>query len=111
MAGKNVMELFDLSGKTAIVTGGGRGLGRALLSELIARCERLGVHQMIAVIGDSANEASIGLHAALGFRMVGVLERVGFKQGRWVDSVIMQRALGGDGLPDPASPGILGGRS
>ena len=70
-----------------------RGVGRALLAELIARCERLDLNQMIAVIGDSANAASIGLHAALGFRMVGVLASVGFKHGRWVDSVLMQRAL------------------
>ncbi|RPI46971.1 MAG: N-acetyltransferase family protein [Betaproteobacteria bacterium] len=70
-----------------------RGVGRALLAELIARCERLDLNQIIAVIGDSANAASIGLHAALGFRMVGVLQDVGFKHGRWVDSVLMQRAL------------------
>ncbi len=70
-----------------------RGIGRALLSELIARCEKLDVHQMIAVIGDSENRASIGLHAALGFRTVGVLQSVGFKHGRWVDSVLMQRTL------------------
>lgn len=71
-----------------------RGIGRALLSELIQRCQRLGLRQMIAVIGDSGNQASIGLHAALGFEAVGVLRSVGFKHGRWVDSVIMQRALG-----------------
>jgi len=70
-----------------------RGVGRALLAELIARCQRLELNQIIAVIGDSANAASIGLHAALGFRMVGVLQDVGFKHGRWVDSVLMQRAL------------------
>ena len=76
-----------------------RGLGRALLAELIARCERLGLRQIVAVIGDSGNAASIGLHAALGFRMVGVLENVGFKHGRWVDSVLMQRSMGA-GLPE-----------
>ena len=70
-----------------------RGLGRALLAELIARCERLGLRQIVAVIGDSGNAASIGLHAALGFRMVGVLKDVGFKHGRWVDSVLMQREI------------------
>ncbi len=74
-----------------------RGVGRALLSELVARCQRLGLREMVAVIGDSGNAASIGLHAALGFRMVGVLEAVGFKHGRWVDSVIMQRRLGDGG--------------
>ncbi len=71
----------------------GQGLGKALLSELIRRCERLELTQMIAVIGDSANAGSIGLHAALGFKHVGLLSAVGFKHGRWVDSVIMQRAL------------------
>jgi L-amino acid N-acyltransferase YncA len=72
----------------------GRGAGRALLAELIARCESLGLKQMIAVIGDSANAASIGVHAAMGFVRAGALNAVGFKHGRWVDSVIMQRALG-----------------
>ena len=80
-----------------------RGLGRALLSELVARCERLGLRQIVAVIGDSANAASIGLHGALGFRMVGVLTNIGFKHGRWVDSVLMQRSLGGGGTPPSAT--------
>lgn len=70
-----------------------RGIGRALLAELVARCERLEIHQIIAVIGDSANHASIGLHAACGFKQVGLLPEVGFKFGRWVDSVLMQRAM------------------
>lgn len=70
-----------------------RGIGRALLLELIRRCEHLDVHQIIAVIGDSANHASIGLHAACGFKPVGLLPEVGFKFGRWVDSVLMQRAM------------------
>ena len=73
---------------------GGRGIGRRLLEELIRRCEAGPWKQMVAVIGDSGNEASIGLHRALGFRVVGTLEAVGFKFGRWVDSVLMQRALG-----------------
>jgi L-amino acid N-acyltransferase YncA len=73
------------------------GLGRALLSELIARCERGDWRQMIAVIGDSAHVASVALHASLGFRNVGTLEAVGFKFGRWLDSVLMQRALGPGG--------------
>ena len=72
----------------------GRGVGRALLAELIARCEAGPWQQMVAVIGDSANHPSIRLHERHGFRMVGVLERVGFKFGRWVDSVLMQRSLG-----------------
>jgi len=78
----------------------GRGIGRLLLAELIRRCEALGYRQMIAVIGDSANEASIGVHAAAGFLRVGTLRSSGFKFGRWVDSVLMQRPLGpGDGTP------------
>ena len=72
----------------------GRGIGRALLTELIERCSRGPWRQMVAVIGDSANHASIELHRKLGFREVGNLEAVGFKFGRWVDSVLMQRALG-----------------
>ena len=72
----------------------GRGVGSALLGELIRRCEALGYRQLIAVIGDSAHAASIGLHASLGFLRVGTLRSVGFKFGRWVDSVIMQRSLG-----------------
>ena len=78
------------------------GIGRALLAELIARCERGDWRQMIAVIGDSAHAASIGLHASLGFRHVGTLEAVGFKFGRWLDSVLMQRALGSTALPPAA---------
>ena len=75
------------------------GIGRALLSALVTRCREGEWQQMIAVIGDSGNAASIGLHAALGFRHVGTLRAVGFKFGRWVDSVFMQRALGpGDSL-------------
>ena len=72
----------------------GRGIGKLLLGELIRRCEGLGYRQMIAVIGDSANAASINLHASAGFLRVGMLRSVGFKFGRWVDSVIMQRPLG-----------------
>jgi phosphinothricin acetyltransferase len=78
----------------------GRGVGKAILAELITRCEVLGYRQIIAVIGDSANAASIGLHASQGFLRVGTLRSVGFKLGRWVDSVFMQRPLGaGDGVP------------
>jgi phosphinothricin acetyltransferase len=71
-----------------------RGVGRALLDRLIAESERRGYRQMIAVIGDSAQTASIALHRAAGFRFVGNIENVGFKFGRWLDTVIMQRALG-----------------
>ncbi len=71
-----------------------RGIGRALLTRLIERCETLGYRQMVAVIGDSGNLASIRLHEATGFARIGVQPAVGFKHGRWVDSVLMQRALG-----------------
>ncbi|HEX6958044.1 MAG TPA: GNAT family N-acetyltransferase [Ferrovibrio sp.] len=71
-----------------------RGIGRALLGDLLARSAALGYRQMVAVIGDTANLGSVGLHAALGFRVVGTLPSVGFKFGRWVDSVFMQRPLG-----------------
>jgi L-amino acid N-acyltransferase YncA len=71
-----------------------RGVGRALLDRLIADSEARGFRQMIAVIGDSAQVASIELHRAAGFRLIGAIESVGFKFGRWLDSVLMQRALG-----------------
>lgn len=77
-----------------------RGIGKALLARLIADCEALGYRQIVAVIGDSANTSSIALHAGLGFVRTGTLRSVGYKFGRWVDSVFMQRPLGpGDGLP------------
>jgi phosphinothricin acetyltransferase len=72
----------------------GRGVGRALLAELAARCQAAGARQMLAVIGDSANQGSIGLHRALGFERCGLLQAVGWKFGRWLDVVLMQRALG-----------------
>ena len=72
---------------------GGRGIGAALLEALLERCRAGPWKQMVAVIGDSGNHPSINLHRRLGFRMVGTLESVGFKFGRWVDSVLMQRAL------------------
>ena len=79
---------------------GGRGLGGALLAELIARCEVGPWRWLVAVIGDSANAASIALHRRCGFESVGTLRSVGFKFGRWVDTPIMQRALGpGDSSP------------
>jgi phosphinothricin acetyltransferase len=82
----------------------GRGIGRALLEVLIEACTVAGYRQLIAVIGDSGNAGSIGLHAACGFVRTGLLPGVGFKFGRWVDSVLMQRDLGaGDRtLPDGA---------
>lgn len=76
----------------------GKGIGKAVLKELIARCEALNYRQIIAVIGDSANAGSIRLHASLGFVRAGLLRSSGFKFGRWVDSVYMQLPLGqGDG--------------
>lgn len=78
----------------------GRGIGRALLQRLIAEAEARGFRQMVAVIGDSANAASIRLHESLGFRHVGTLRSVGWKHQRWLDTVLMQRALGaGDDAP------------
>jgi L-amino acid N-acyltransferase YncA len=71
-----------------------QGIGRALLEKLIAESEARDFRQMVAVIGDSAQTASIELHRAAGFRLVGNIENVGFKFGRWLDSIIMQRALG-----------------
>ena len=78
-----------------------RGIGRLLLARLIADAETLGFRQMIGVIGDSANAASIALHAACGFRLLGTLQSVGFKHGRWLDAVLMQRPLGSADLTAP----------
>jgi phosphinothricin acetyltransferase len=76
----------------------GKGIGKAVLGDLIMRCEALNYRQIIAVIGDSANAASIAVHASLGFVRAGNLRSTGYKFGRWVDSVLMQRPLGsGDG--------------
>jgi phosphinothricin acetyltransferase len=78
----------------------GRGIGRRLLAEVIAHAEALGMRQMIAVIGDSANLGSIRLHERLGFAHAGVFAAVGWKRERWLDSVLMQRSLGpGAGRP------------
>ncbi len=71
-----------------------RGIGRALLDRLVAESEARGYRQMVAVIGNSAQAASIALHRAAGFRMVGTLAAVGHKFGRWIDTVLMQRPLG-----------------
>lgn len=80
----------------------GQGVGRALLVALIAACMPLGYRQMVAVIGGSDNAASIRLHAAVGFERVGCLTAVGRKFDRWVDTVLMQRALGPGGAMDPS---------
>jgi phosphinothricin acetyltransferase len=80
----------------------GKGIGGALLRTLIEESEKRGYRQMIAVIGDSAHAASVRLHKAAGFVLVGTLANVGYKHGRWLDSVIMQRAIGSGGDAPPA---------
>jgi len=70
------------------------GIGRILLDRLVVESEKRGFRQMIAVIGDSSQTASIELHRAAGFGMIGTIKNVGFKFGRWLDTVVMQRALG-----------------
>lgn len=76
----------------------GQGVGTLLLAELVSRCEAAGARQMLAVIGDSANAGSIGVHRALGFEHTGILRSAGWKFGRWLDVVLMQKPLGlGDG--------------
>lgn len=84
----------------------GRGVGKALLGKVIADCEALGLRQVMAVIGDSANEASIGLHRALGFEMKGTMPAVGHKFGRWLDIVFMQRSLNGGAETPPDGAGL-----
>jgi L-amino acid N-acyltransferase YncA len=79
----------------------GQGLGRALLAELMAQAEKAGVRKLIAVIGDSANHGSIGVHRSAGFSMVGVLKSCGWKFDQWLDVVMMDKALG---LGDTSAP-------
>ncbi len=79
----------------------GRGIGSSLVVELVGRCERVGCRQLIAVIGDSANGASIAAHARAGFVRVGLLTNVGWKHGRWLDVVLMQRSLGDGASTSP----------
>jgi L-amino acid N-acyltransferase YncA len=83
----------------------GRGIGRALLTGLLERCTEQGYRQMVGVIGSSDNRASIGLHQSLGFARIGVLGAIGFKFGRWVDIVLMQRALGSGATTLPCETG------
>ncbi|MGC8527834.1 N-acetyltransferase family protein [Acidiphilium sp.] len=75
----------------------GQGVGKALVARLLDEARAAGFREMLAVIGDSENVGSIGVHASLGFQRVGTLRDVGFKFGRWIDVVIMQRHLGGQG--------------
>jgi L-amino acid N-acyltransferase YncA len=84
----------------------GKGVGRAVLTAVIKACEALGVRQLMAVIGDSQNAGSIGLHRALGFEQTGVGRSVGFKHGRWVDIVHMQKPLNGGDALAPSGPGV-----
>ncbi len=81
-----------------------QGIGRALLHELLSEAGTRGFRQMIAVIGDSAQVASIALHRTAGFEMVGTFAAVGFKFGRWLDTVLMQRPLGDGSATLPKSP-------
>lgn len=97
---------FSIENSVYVAPGlAGRGIGSALLGSLIARCEQGKWRQMIAIIGDSGNAASIALHRSHGFRPVGTLRSVGFKHGHFVDTVLMQRELGnGRGtLPEAAT--------
>jgi L-amino acid N-acyltransferase YncA len=87
----------------------GRGIGRALLASLLERCTEQGYRQMVAVIGSSDNWPSIRLHQALGFTRAGVLPAVGFKFGRWVDIVLMQRGLGPGKTSAPAEISSING--
>ncbi|UTP38753.1 GNAT family N-acetyltransferase [Phenylobacterium sp. LH3H17] len=88
----------------------GRGVGKAVLSEVLSACQAFGIRQVVAVIGDSGNAGSIALHRALGFEPAGVGKSLGFKHGRWVDIVWMQKALNGGDASAPDAPGLsLGG--
>lgn len=83
-------------------TAHGKGLGRLLLEELMAQAERAGVRKLIAVIGDSANKGSVGVHRACGFQPVGVLANCGWKFDRWLDVVLMDRVIGAGSTNAPA---------
>lgn len=83
----------------------GKGAGKALLRPLIARCEAVGARQVLAVIGDSENAASIALHRNHGFEHAGTIKGVGYKLGRWVDVVMMQRPLNGGNKSQPTGAG------
>ena len=86
---------FSVENSVYVAPGAGRrGIGLALMEEVIAQCTGAGFRQMVAVIGDSGNAASIALHKRAGFTTAGLLKAAGWKHGRWVDSVLMQRPLG-----------------
>jgi phosphinothricin acetyltransferase len=84
----------------------GRGVGAALLAGVILDCERLGLRRMLAVIGDSDNAASIALHARHGFQACGLFPAVGYKRGRWLDVVLMDKPLNGGAIIPPSEPGL-----
>ncbi len=84
----------------------GRGVGKALLSAVLDRCAALGVRQMIGIVGDSGNTASLALHLSLGFARIGVMPALGFKHGRWVDIVWLQKPLGGGADTPPSGGGL-----
>jgi L-amino acid N-acyltransferase YncA len=83
-----------------------KGVGRAVLSAVLDACAELGLRQIVAVIGDSENAGSIGLHSALGFEPIGVAKGFGYKKGRWVDLVLMQKALNGGTEREPDAAGL-----
>jgi phosphinothricin acetyltransferase len=85
----------------------GQGVGKALVAEVIRICEAMGLRQLVAVIGDSGNAASLGLHRSLGFTEIGVGRAFGHKHGRWVDIVWMQRALGPGADEGPSARGLV----
>ena len=82
----------------------GKGLGRALLAELMARFEAVGIRKVMAIVGDSANTGSVGIHLALGFTQVGIVDSCGWKFGAWRDIVIMQKTLGVGNTQPPNEP-------
>lgn len=84
----------------------GAGVGRELLAAVVAACGAAGLRSLVALVGDSGNTASIALHEALGFRRAGLLPAVGFKHGRWVDVVWLQRALNDGAATRPDVPGL-----
>jgi phosphinothricin acetyltransferase len=103
---QRVAYRFTLEDSVYVAAGAtGRGLGRRLLERLLAETAALGYRQMLAIIGDSGNRASIALHERAGFRHVGTQRSVGFKFGRWLDCVLMQRALGPGDATRPEAVG------
>ena len=86
----------------------GKGYGRALLMELVSICEKAGFRQMVAVIGDSDNTGSVAVHKACGYRMVGTLKDMGWKHGKWLDTVLMQLPLGEGGSEPPDAESLPG---